>query len=280
MPSPERSIRPMATGNRPRVEKPLQRGLKKRRTKTRIFRRPALLDCRLPCLQFRLVGAAAANQAAAGLVPSTEGLQKTRRTLGPREVAAMDGRPSDSVQVYLTQMSNTPLLSRRDEFEAARRIEEARKSFRHAMLATDYVLQAAVTILEKVARGQMRLEVACEGPLTIDEQKRRRDGRDRAERADVAKSDAAEPGRFFHGHVAASFARAASASSPAPAVAAGEGRPAGGRDARSTAASQYGRGPAQRDCPADGHAASRVGRAAITAETPCWRPKLARSCAV
>ncbi len=85
----------------------------------------------------------------------------------------MDGRPSDSVQVYLTQMSNTPLLSRREEFEAARRIEEARKSHRHAMLASDYVLQAAVTILEKVVRGQMRLEVACEGPLTIDEQKRR-----------------------------------------------------------------------------------------------------------
>jgi RNA polymerase primary sigma factor len=85
----------------------------------------------------------------------------------------MDGRPSDSVQVYLTQMSNTPLLSRRQEFEAARRIEEARKSLRHAMLATDYVLQAAMSILEKVVRGQMRLEVACEGPLTIDEHKRR-----------------------------------------------------------------------------------------------------------
>jgi RNA polymerase primary sigma factor len=85
----------------------------------------------------------------------------------------MDGRPSDSVQVYLTQMSNTPLLSRREEFEAARRIEETRKGLRRAMLASDYVLQAAVRILDKVARGRMRLEVACEGPLTIDEQKRR-----------------------------------------------------------------------------------------------------------
>ena len=41
------------------------------------------------------------------------------------------------------------------------------------MLASDYVLQAAVRILDKVARGRMRLEVACEGPLTIDDQKRR-----------------------------------------------------------------------------------------------------------
>ena len=64
----------------------------------------------------------------------------------------MDGRPSDSVQLYLTQMSNTPLLSRQEEFEAARRIEEARKNLRHAMLATDYVLQVAVTMLDKVVR--------------------------------------------------------------------------------------------------------------------------------
>jgi RNA polymerase primary sigma factor len=85
----------------------------------------------------------------------------------------MDGRPSDSVQVYLTQMSNTPLLSRREEFGAATRIEEARKRLRWTMLSSDYVLQAAVTILGKVLCGRMRLEVACEGPLTIDEHKRR-----------------------------------------------------------------------------------------------------------
>ncbi len=85
----------------------------------------------------------------------------------------MDGRPSESVQVYLTQMSNTPLLSRQEEFAAGRRIEEARKHLRHAMLATDYVLQAAVAMLDKVARGQMRPEVVCEGSLALDQQKRR-----------------------------------------------------------------------------------------------------------
>ena len=85
----------------------------------------------------------------------------------------MDGRPSDSVQVYLTQMSRTPLLSRQEELKASRRIEEARKNLHHAMLATDYVLQAAVAMLDKVARGQMRPEAACEGSLTLDQQKRR-----------------------------------------------------------------------------------------------------------
>jgi RNA polymerase primary sigma factor len=85
----------------------------------------------------------------------------------------MDGRPSESVQVYLTQMSDTPLLNRQEELATARRIEQARKRLRHAMLATDYVLQAAIGVLGKVARGQMRLETACEGPLSSDQQKQR-----------------------------------------------------------------------------------------------------------
>ena len=85
----------------------------------------------------------------------------------------MDGRPSDSVQLYLTQMSHIPLLTRQEEFAAARRIEKARKHLRHAMLATDYVLQATVAMLDKVSRGQMRPEVVCEGPRMVDRQKRR-----------------------------------------------------------------------------------------------------------
>lgn len=85
----------------------------------------------------------------------------------------MDGRPSEAVQIYLTQMSHTPLLSRQQELSAAGRIEDARRDLRRAMLGTDYVLQAAVGILDKVACGRMRVEVACEGPLSLDHQKQR-----------------------------------------------------------------------------------------------------------
>ena len=80
----------------------------------------------------------------------------------------MDGRPSESVQIYLTQMSDTPLLSRQEELAAARHIEDARRGFRHAMLGTDYVLQAAVAILDKMAGGWMRPETVCEGTLTVE----------------------------------------------------------------------------------------------------------------
>jgi RNA polymerase primary sigma factor len=85
----------------------------------------------------------------------------------------MDGRPSESVQIYLTQMSGTPLLKKQEELEIARQIEKARRNLRQAMLASDYALKAAVAMLDKVARGQMRPEAACEGSFSLDEQKRR-----------------------------------------------------------------------------------------------------------
>ncbi len=85
----------------------------------------------------------------------------------------IDGGPSDSVQIYLTQMSNTPLLNRRQELHAALHIEVARKSLREAMLATDYVLRGAVAMLDKVASGLTRPEVAFEGTLSIEENKHR-----------------------------------------------------------------------------------------------------------
>jgi RNA polymerase primary sigma factor len=85
----------------------------------------------------------------------------------------MDGHMSDPVQVYLTQMSRTPLLNRGDELEAAQQIDRTRRDFRRAVLVTDYVLQAAVAMLRKVASGQMRVELTCEGSLVKDQQKQR-----------------------------------------------------------------------------------------------------------
>ena len=68
----------------------------------------------------------------------------------------MGENPSDPVQLYLTQMGNSRLLSRQEEYEAAHRIEHARRNFRRAMLSADYVLQAAVAMLEKVVRVMCR----------------------------------------------------------------------------------------------------------------------------
>lgn len=81
--------------------------------------------------------------------------------------------PDDPVQLYLTQMSSSPLLTRGQEVRAARKIERTRRALRHALLGSEYVLQASVGMLEKVVNGRMRIEAVCEASMTDDGRKRR-----------------------------------------------------------------------------------------------------------
>ncbi len=84
----------------------------------------------------------------------------------------MDGRGSDPVQIYLTQMAHTPLLTRPEELAAAKWIERTRKRFRCGALATDYVLHGVVELLQEVQRREVRLDRIVEVPVT-DLQKKR-----------------------------------------------------------------------------------------------------------
>ena len=71
-------------------------------------------------------------------------------------------------------MSSTSLLSRQQELEAADRIERTRHCLRHCILSSEYVLQAAVGMLEKVLCGRMRLETTCESWCLSQEPQKRR----------------------------------------------------------------------------------------------------------
>ncbi len=55
---------------------------------------------------------------------------------------------------------------------AAKQIEHTRFYYRHAMLATDYMLQGAVTLLEQVRDGQLRLDRTIEVSVTNTTEKR------------------------------------------------------------------------------------------------------------
>jgi RNA polymerase primary sigma factor len=79
----------------------------------------------------------------------------------------------DPVRMYLMQMGEIPLLNRSEEIAAASKIESTRTRFRHYMLATDYVLQAAVAALEKVRDGQLRLDRTIEVSVTNTTEKRK-----------------------------------------------------------------------------------------------------------
>ncbi|MCA9172355.1 MAG: hypothetical protein KDB23_32045, partial [Planctomycetales bacterium] len=79
----------------------------------------------------------------------------------------------DPVRMYLMQMGEIPLLSRQEEINAARKIEGTRTRFRNNMLATDYLLHAAVAALEKVRDGQLRLDRTIEVSVTNTVEKKK-----------------------------------------------------------------------------------------------------------
>ncbi len=95
--------------------------------------------------------------------------------LGSEDAEALDSEPhiDDPIRIYLMQMGEIPLLSRKEELAAARQIERARERFRITMLATDYMLHGAVELLEKVQQGALRLDRTIEVSVTNVRVKRR-----------------------------------------------------------------------------------------------------------
>jgi RNA polymerase primary sigma factor len=73
-----------------------------------------------------------------------------------------DDQIDDPVRIYLMQMGEIPLLTQLEEVSVARRIERSRRQFRFCMLANDYVLQAAIGLLENVRDNKLRLDRTIE----------------------------------------------------------------------------------------------------------------------
>ncbi len=79
----------------------------------------------------------------------------------------------DPVRMYLMQMGEIPLLTRAEELAAPERSSRRRTRFRHNMLASDFVLQGAVDLLEKVRDGTLRLDRTIEVSVTNTAEKKR-----------------------------------------------------------------------------------------------------------
>ncbi|HMP78792.1 MAG TPA: sigma-70 family RNA polymerase sigma factor [Pirellulaceae bacterium] len=79
----------------------------------------------------------------------------------------------DPVRVYLMQMGRIPMLSRDEEVEAARKIEATRWHFRNLMLSSDFMLQAAYDMLQRIGNGQLRLDRTIEVSVTNRLEKKR-----------------------------------------------------------------------------------------------------------
>ncbi len=67
-------------------------------------------------------------------------------------------RIDDPIRMYLTQMGEIPLLSRKEEISLARRIELARMAFRRKMLESDYCATNALDIFKNVHDGTLSFD--------------------------------------------------------------------------------------------------------------------------
>ena len=107
------------------------------------------------------------NRLATTLRPTFWQFLKTRstRTLDDEhdnEHTGEDDQIDDPVRIYLMQMGEIPMLSRQEETSVAKRIDRSRRGFRYSMLATDYILQAAIGLLESIRDNKLRLDRTIE----------------------------------------------------------------------------------------------------------------------
>ena len=67
-------------------------------------------------------------------------------------------RIDDPIRMYLTQMGQIPLLTRKSEIALARKIEITRMAFRRKMLQCDYCARNSIDLLQQVYDGSMSFD--------------------------------------------------------------------------------------------------------------------------
>jgi RNA polymerase primary sigma factor len=95
---------------------------------------------------------------------------KTDKEEGPATIplTAQEERKlnSDPIRLYLAQMCEIPLLSRREEISLAKKIEVTRKRFRRSLLSCFYALQQTVNTIKQVQSGELPFDRTIKVSLT------------------------------------------------------------------------------------------------------------------
>jgi RNA polymerase primary sigma factor len=111
------------------------------------------------------------------------------------------GRTTDPVRMYMREMSSATLLTRKEEVEIARRIEDGLNSMVHAIAACPSTIATILEMSDHVARDEMRIDELVDG--LIDDGLAETDdaaGRDDTGRRQLfwRPADAYQPGLLCH----------------------------------------------------------------------------------
>ncbi|MBL7153053.1 MAG: RNA polymerase sigma factor RpoD [Phycisphaerae bacterium] len=92
--------------------------------------------------------------------PDSKQSKRDKDALLERELvgASAPRRIDDPIRMYLTQMGQIPLLTRKSEISLARKIEITRMGFRRKMLQCDYCARNSVEVLQQVHSGGMSFD--------------------------------------------------------------------------------------------------------------------------
>ncbi|MFN7802574.1 MAG: sigma-70 family RNA polymerase sigma factor [Planctomycetaceae bacterium] len=101
-------------------------------------------------------------------LPSAPPVKKPRQRAKATVDLKLEGsrRMDDPVRVYLAQMGEIPLLTRRQEISLAKKIEITRRQFRRELLLSEFMIQWAIDNLEKVLSGELPFDRTIKIALT------------------------------------------------------------------------------------------------------------------
>ena len=99
--------------------------------------------------------------------PSLDELKRAEQEVSSLQFGGKLPRPSDDpIRMYLSQMSEIPLLTRDEEISLAKRIEIARKRYRRTVMSCFYALKATVETLKRVHEGELPFDRTIKVSLT------------------------------------------------------------------------------------------------------------------